>query len=541
MSRRMLSCFIMLVTVAVITASCGQKSMPQATEPLVWGMHTDIGTLNPIFTESANEANILNGIFSTLLKVNDELELESCLLEELPVVSQDGLTYLFKLREGVKFHDGVELTAADVKFTYEMKIAEKNAIPSRLRWEKIADFKIIDAYTFSISLKEPDVAWLEGWAYAESMIVPKHILEVEFAQGGNELSKGSPFSRNPIGSGPYKFVEWKANDFVMLEAFADYFRGKPQIERIVFKVVPDLNTMFAQFSNGEIDVFDRAAPDHYQQLLDLREGGMPIEVHNSPSFMSMNAIFNMRLPVFQDRAVRQALNYAFPKEQFIDVVLNGVGTVAHADTPPMSWAYNPNLKQYDHNPEKAVQLLEEAGWKRGEDGVRLKDGVRLSFTINTNTGNPTREAFQEIAKQEWEAIGAEVFIQNYEAATLFGEILTNIDFEMIVLGWVAGIDPNAETIWHSRQRPEIFDAGQNYAGFVNPEIDQLIKAGLQETNQAARIIIYHEIQQILSEEVPYLFICFFNSITAVPANLENFRPNPTLAGNTWNMSEWKLN
>ncbi|MBS3902251.1 MAG: peptide-binding protein [Dethiobacter sp.] len=541
MFRRILALLLVLVMVALFTASCGQSSKPQSAEPLVWGMHTDIETLNPIFTESANEANILNAIFSTLIKVNDELEFEPYLLEEMPVVSQDGLTYQFKLREGIKFHDGVELTAEDVKFTYEMKMAEKNAVPSRLRWERIANFEIIDKYTFYITLKEPDITWLEGWAYAESMIVPKHILEAEFIQGGNELSKGGNFSRKPIGSGPYRFVEWKANEFVMLEAFTDYFRGKPQIEKIVFKVVPDLNTMLARFSIGEIDIYDRAAPDHYRQLLKLQEDGMPIEVHNFPSFMSMNAIFNMRLPVFQDRAVRQALNYAFPKERFIDVVLDGVATVAHADTPPMSWAYNPNLKEYEHNPEKAVQLLREAGWKLGEDGVFAKNGVRLSFTINTNTGNPVREAFQEIAKQEWEAIGAEVFIQNYEAATLFGDILRNLKFDMIVLGSAAGIDPDSKTLWHSSQRPELYGTGQNFAGFSNQRIDELLEAGLKETSQEARVAIYHEVQQILSQEVPYLFICFFNSITAVPANLENFRPNPTLAGNAWNIFEWKLN
>jgi len=539
--RRMLALLIVLVMVAAITASCGQVSTPQTAEPLVWGMHTDIGTLNPIFTESANEANILNAVFSTLIKVNDELEFEPYLLEEMPVVSQDGLTYQFKLREGVKFHDGVELTAEDVKFTYEMKMAEKNAVPSRLRWERIANFEIMDKYTFYITLKEPDVTWLEGWAYAESMIVPKHILEAEFIQGGNELSKGGNFSRNPIGSGPYRFVEWRANEFVMLEAFADYFRGKPQIESIVFKVVPDLNTMLARFTNGEIDIYDRAAPDHYQQLLTLQKEGMPINIHNSPSFMSMNAIFNLRLPVFQDIAVRQALSYAFPQERFIDVVLNGVATAAHADTPPMSWAYNPNLKQYNYNPEKARQILQEAGWKSGEDGVLEKDGVRLSFTINTTTGNPVREAFQEIAKQEWEAIGAEVFIQNFEAATLFGDILRNLEFEMIVLGSAAGIDPDSKTLWHSSQRPELYGTGQNFAGFSNPRIDELLEAGLQETSQEGRIAIYHEVQQILSQEVPFLFICFFNSITAVPKNLENFKPNPTLAGNTWNISEWKLN
>lgn len=530
-----------MAMVAGITASCGTKEQVQPEKPLVWGMLTDIETLNPILSEAANETDIMNGIFSTLIKVTDKLELEPDLLAELPEISEDGLKYTFRLREGVKFHDGAELTAEDVKFTYEMKLAEGNAVPSRLMWEKIEKFEIIDRYNFTITLKELDVTWLEGWAYAEGMIIPKHIVEPEFIAGGNSLTKGGDFSRNPVGSGPYKFVEWKANEFVMLEAFDGYFRGKPAIEKIVFKIVPDTNTLLAQFTNGEIDIYDRAQANQYKELVALKEGGAPIEVHNFSSFIYLHASFNLRLPVFQDKAVRQALNYAFPKEQFVETVLDGVGTVAHSNIPAMSWAFNPNVKQYGYNPEKAVQLLEDAGWVLGADGVRVKDGVRLSFTMSTNSGNKIRESFQEIAKQEWEAIGAEVKIQNYEAATLFGDILENIKFDMIIFAWVSGFDPDSKTLFHSKQQPDKYGSGQNYVGYENPRVDELLEAGLKEVDMEKRKEIYWEIQEILSEEVPYIFVYYFNSVTAVPANLKNFKPNPTQANATWNIYEWALN
>ncbi|MDW7651112.1 MAG: peptide-binding protein [Bacillota bacterium] len=528
--------------VAGVTASCGTSEPPaEQQKPLVWGMLTDIETLNPVLSESSNETDIMNGIFSTLLKVNEDLEFVPHLLAELPEQSEDGLEYTFKLREGITFHDGVELTADDVKFTIDMKLAEKNAVPSRLMWEKIADFEKIDDYNFKITLTELDVTWLEGWAYSEGMIVPKHILEEEFNAGGEELTKGGEFSRNPVGSGPYKFVEWVTNEYIMLEAYDDFFLGKPEIEKIVYKVIPDTNTMFAQFQSGEIDIYDRAQPNQYKELLALKDQGMDIEVHNFPSFIYMHADFNLRLPVFQDKAVRQALNYAFPKQDFIDTVLDGVGTVAHSDTPPMSWAYNPNVKQYEYNPEKAVEILEEAGWVLNDDGVREKDGVKLEFTMSTNSGNQIREDFQEIAKQNWEAIGASVEIQNYEGATLFGDILENMSFDMIIFAWVSGFDPNAETLWHSKQQPDKYGTGQNYVGLENDRLDELIEAGLKETDKEKRIEIYHEVQEILSEEVPYIFVYFYNTVTAVPGNLENFKPNPTQANSTWNIYEWKRN
>ena len=535
MRKRVFILLFILVMVGGLAVSCA-PSAEEENHPLVIGMLSDIETLNPILMESAYETDVLNGIFSTLIKVNEDMEFEPDLLTELPEVSEDGLEYRFNLREGVLFHDGEELTAEDVQFTYEMKMAEKNAVPARMMWEKIADFSVTDPYSFTITLRDRDVTWLESWAYADAMIVPKHIVEVEYNEGDEELSKGSDFARNPIGSGPYKFVEWQASDYIMLEAFDDYYRGTPEIKQVVYKIIPDANTLLAQFEAGDVHIYDRAQPNQYQPLLTLQEDGQAIEVHQYPSFLYVHADFNLNLPVFEDKAVRQALNYAFPQEEFIETVLGGVGTPAYSDTPPMSWAYNPNVKQYPYDPERAEQILEDAGWVRGDDGVREKDGVRLAFTMTTIAGHPTYESYQDVAKQEWEAIGAEVEIENYDGGR-FGEVLTGVEFEMIIFGWASGFDPDSNAIWHSSQ----IGAGQNYVGYNNSRVDELLTAGLKEADREDRIEIYHEVQEILSEEVPSLFVFFLNNIVAVPNNLENFKLNPTQANNTWNMYEWKLN
>ena len=540
---------LVLILVAVLVVAIGlyyvfetKSVLAPKKDVLVWGTLTDIETLNPILSEASAETIMMNGIFSTLIKVNGDLEFEPDLLEELPEISEDGLEYTFKLRKGVKFHDGVELTAEDVEFLYEMKMAPGNIVPSRSMWEKIDKFEIIDDYNFKITLKELDVTWLESWAYSECMIPPKHILEKEFIANGNALTKGGDFSRNPVGSGPYKFAEWKSNEYVKLEKFDGYYRkGLPKIKTIVYKIVPDTNAMLAQFKSGEIDIYNGAQANQYKELLAMKESGQKIEVHKYPAFIYMHADFNMRNPIFADKRVRQALCYAFPKEQFMETVLDGVGSWADTSIAPSSWAHKPDLKRYDYDVEKAKQLLDEAGWKSGADGVRVKDGKKLAFSISTNSGNKIREKFNEICKQEWDSIGCQVTIQNYEAATLFGDILDNVKFDIVVFGWISGFDPDCKTLFHSGQivDPATGATGQNYVAYNNPRMDELLDAGLKEPDLEKRKEIYYEIQDILAEDVPYLFVYFYNEIAAVPANLGNFKPNPTQATNSWNMFEWE--
>ncbi len=518
--------FIILISLSV-SVSC-TPSQTEEDNRLVIGIPADLETLNPILSSWELETEILNALFSTLITVDNNLNLVPNLLAEMPVVSDDGLNYAFQLKEGVTFHDGHELTAADVKFTYEMKIAEGNAVPSGGMWDLIDVFSVTDPYHFEITLKEFDTTWLENWGYADAMIVPKHIVREEFLSNGEALTKGGDFSRNPVGSGPYKFVEWKPMEYIILEKYDDYFQGKPQIDTLVWKVIPDTNTLLSQFKNGEINIYNRVEPGHYEELRDKTD----IKLEKYLGFKYMHADFNLNNPVFQDKAVRQALNYAFPKDDYINTVLAGIGSAAHSYVHPLSWAYNPNVKQYGYNPAEAVRLLEEAGWLPGEDGIRVKDGVRLAFTLTTMTGVPVREAFQEIALQEWGAIGAEVTIDNVEGAA-FGEVLFGGDFDIIIFTWTSGYDPDSEVLWHS-------GGDLNIPGYVNPHLDGLLEEGKRIRDREERKAIYFEIQEILAEDVPSMFVYYEERIDAVPGSLKNFLPNPTQVGNTWNIHAWSL-
>lgn len=535
MRRRSGIWFMMVLLLAL-------SSIPAAAAKnvVVIGQLGDNETLNPIVSENANESEIENCIFSRLLRMNDKLQVEPELLAKMPTVSTDGLVYQFQLRSKVLFHDGKELTSTDVHFLYEMKTSPKNAVPSTEMWEKIKDFKILDKYRFQITLKKPDAAWLENWCYNDCAIVPRHIVEAEFKANG-ALTKGGAFSRNPVGSGPYRFVEWKPDQYVMLKKNPTYFiKGQPKIPTVVFKFIPDTNALLAQLTKGEIDVYQNAQPGQYNELLSLQKSKGAIRVFKYPAFTYLHADFNLRHPVLKEKAVRQALCYAFPKAKFIQTVLEGVGTPADSNIVPMCWAYNPKVKKYDYNPAKAKQLLEEAGWKMGADGVREKNGVKLAFRLSTNAGNKTREKFNEIAKQEWEAIGAKVTIQNYEAAAFFGDILDHIKFDVAVFAWVSGTDPDCYTLWHSNQVPDENNGqGQNYVGFKNAQIDSLLEAGKAELSREKRRPIYARLQEILAEEVPYMFVYYYNYVDGINAKLTNYKPNPTLATYTWNIGQWQ--
>ncbi|HEX3046308.1 MAG TPA: hypothetical protein VHY08_16240 [Bacillota bacterium] len=168
--------------------------------------------------------------------------------------------------------------------------------------------------------------------------------------------------------------------------------------------------------------------------------------------------------------------------------------------------------------------------------------MKLAFTMTTNSGNKTREKFEEIAKQEWDAIGCKTSIQNYEAATFFGDILENFKFDMAIFAWVSGVDPDCLTLWHSKQIPTEANGkqGQNYVSYINPRIDSLVEQGQVELNQAKRIKIYQEVQQILAEDVPYMFVYYYNEVNAVNGALKNFKPNATQASSFWNVAEWEL-
>ncbi len=538
--RRSLTLAVVLALVLVLAVSglaFGANKSPKGQ--IVVGQLGDVETLNPLLSEENAGTMILNGIFSQLIRVDEKGNFVPDLATQVPTVqnggiSKDGLVYTFHLRKGVKFHDGQPLTAEDVKFTWEMLMNDKVQVVSRDGFDKIKKFEILDPYTVRMTLDQPYAPFLVTWAQTAGDIVPKHILGKLKPE---EITKGGDFSRHPIGSGPFKLKEWKEASYIIIEANKDYFGKGPYLEKVIFKVVPDTNTLLTQVKTGEVDVVNNIQPKQYVQIKDDPR----LNVQLNPASIYLHITFNLKNPIFQDKRVRQALSYALPRDLIVKSILNGIGQPAAGSTSPVLWAYDKTIKPYPYDLKKANELLDEAGWKMGSDGIRVKDGKPLSFEISTNSENQTRLQIEQVAQQEWKKIGVDLKIKNYEATTLFGDVLEQMKFDTIMFAWVTGSDPDEFTLYHSSQIPTPdHQVGQNYSSYKNPEMDKLLEEGQKTTDIRKRKEIYSKIQKIYAEDQPMLYVYYYVNVDVAPKALQNWRPAPFTNTMTWNINEWKL-
>lgn len=521
-------------------AAAAAKVKPSGT--LVAGMLSDAETLNPIVSENSSETDILQGLFDNLFRLDNKANLVPSLCTVVPtkkngLISADDKTFTFKLRKGVKWHDGKPFTAKDVKFTWEVYLNDKVPVPTRDPFDKITKFQIIDDYTIKMTTKTVEAAFLLGWT--NPGIIPAHYFAGLSGENlASALGKGGKFSRSPIGTGPFKLKEWKTGSHITLEANKNYFLGAPGLEKIIHKVVPDTNTMVTQLKTGEITMALPQAGD-YDQVKNIKG----LKVTKEPASIYAHMTFNFKNPILADKNVRQALAFGFPRQQFIDSFLDGIGSIGTGPISPLNWAAFEGLEKYfAFDQAKAKSLLEKSGWKMEKDGFRYKNGKKLAFEICTNSGNKTREAIEATAQQYWKQLGVDLSIKNYEANTLFGDILENMKFDIILFGWVTGSDPDCYTLFHSEQIPtEANDkAGQNYASYINKEVDKLLVQAKSITEREARIPLYKKIQKMVVEDLPLYYLYNYVDIHARPANLKNYKPGPFTNGRFWNVYEWQL-
>lgn len=523
----------MLLGTTVVGHAANSSPKGQVTVGLLGG----IETLNPILSENFNETNIQNGIFEGLFYVDEKGNYLPGLAVEIPTVqnggiSKDGLTYTFKLRRGVTWHDGKPFTAEDVKWNWEIRMHPDVAVVSTDGWNKVKKVDVLDPYTIRFTLSEPYASFLLLWS--GPVMVPKHAFD---KVAPKDITKGQAFSRNPIGTGPFKFKEWKDGSHVILEANTSYWGEGPYLERVIFRFVPDSNTLLTMVRTGEVDVTQLQATQYTQAKTISRVNTVLV-----PAMIYAHITFNLDNPIFQDVRVRQALTYALPRHDIVSKILQGVGTVAASSTAPPSWAFNPNVKPLPFDLNKAKQLLDEAGWKDTDgDGIREKNGRKLSFTISTNQENFTRVQIEQVAQQYWKQIGADLQIRNYEGTTLFGDILENKKFDLILFAWVSPPDPDETTLYHSSQIVTATNKdGQNYAGYRNAEVDKLLDEAKTLVDQEERKKRYWRIQEIVAKELPMIYLYYYTDVNVAVKNLVNFRPQGTTLGYTWNMFQWKL-
>lgn len=468
--------------------AASDNSAPASTATggtLIWLAHQEIAGLGPNDLGATMQDIMIRAIHNALVAYDTDYVMYPDLAESVEV-QPDGLKYTFKLRQGVKFHDGSELKAADVKYTIDYYRDPANASVIQTSYTGVGSVDTPDDYTVVVNMETINADSLVNWA-ANPIVHSAHHKEVGDAT----------YSTSPIGTGPFKLKEWKASEYTEVEAFDDYFKGRPIIDIIRMEVVPEDAVRKAALETGDAD--SSAWPLLVEDSLAL-EQDPNFKVFRTPGESIKHFPINNQKPYFSDKRCRQALMYALDRQRIIDDLWNGAAEVAHSNLTPVSPYHKADLKQYEFDPEKAKALLDEAGWTVGADGIREKEGVKFSFTCTAKAGDQARKAIAELTQQLFKDVGVEMQIAEAPVAEIL-EAMRSGTMEMSIFNWTYGgvLSPDPTDTLSST-------GGNNFPHFQNAEMDELCAKGLQVVDPEKRKPFYDRIQEIFVEEVPVLYL-----------------------------------
>ena len=481
-------------TVAERAAAAAQDAQPVRGGTFVTLAHDAIESLSPEDTGETVQWVPIANMFDGLYFVNENYELEPVLADSYEP-SADGKTYTFKLKEGVTFHNGDAFSADDVVYTFEWIMDEANASTRAANFELVDSVEAPDATTVVVTLTEADVTFMVN--VATTLIYPA----ANHQEVGEDAFKGQP-----VGTGPFTLGEWSPQQRVTLNAYEDYFRGRPNFDAIQIDVVPEAAGRMAALETGQADnsIWGLNAEDNTA----LKESGN-FKVYESQQVATNHFPLNNEHPFLSDKAVRQALMWALDRESFAEDIFLGQAQVATSNlSPAVAKYYNPDVPKYEYDPERARQLLEEAGWVEGSDGVREKDGVKAAFTMMVFQGDTQRRPEAEIAQQWWSDIGVQVELQEGIVSDILAGLVDGT-YDAGLFNWVYGGgsgDPDARDTLHT-------NGANNFFQYSNAEVDQLLTDGVRELDEEKRIEIYKRIQEIIADEVPFLFLLNLQNIT----------------------------
>lgn len=484
------------------------------------------GLIPMIAGESASSA-IASHIFNSLLRYDRNLELEGELAKSW-AVSKDQKTITFHLKPNLSWADGKPLTSADVLFTWQLVTDEKTRTPYGSDFKLVTKASAPDPLTFVVSYAQPYAPALDSWAGLQ--IMPQHLLQ------GQDINTTS-FARNPVGSHYYQLKEWKNGERIVLSANPKATQGPPRIEKLVSRFIPDPAAQFLELMADNIDVMN-LDPIQYARIVPARpelskQISLYKELGNGYTYLG----FNQKHTPFDDNRVRLAINYAIDKQELIDGVLLGLGKpVASPYKPGTRWE-NPNLKPYPYSPQKALQLLKEAGFEDHDgDGILDRNGKPLAFEILVNQ-NKQRNMAAVLIQRRLKEIGIDVKIRVLEWASFLGRYIKTGDFDVVILGWSLSLDPDQFSIWHSSQnKPGQF----NFINYSNPKVDKLLEQGRLELNPDKRTKIYHEFSRLLLEDSPIVYLFEGYGLPAINKRIRGIDNPAPPAGIGWNSQDWYI-
>lgn len=472
----------------------------------------EMPTLNPLLSShDALGKTISDLIYEGLLRRDNETwEMKPCLAESYEI-SDDKLTFTFKLREDVKFSDGLPFTSADVKFTFDILMnPTTDSMPLRNYFANVDRCEALDDYTVRFACKGPYFKTLISLG-EDLKILPTHI----FSEG--DFNK-HPNNRKPIGTGPFVFQTWDTAQQVILLRNESYWGTKPHVLKRLYKIIIEDNAALQVLQRGELDLMVLTADQWVDQA-------------NTPEFKAkFNKLtyytpnhgyigWNMRRPQFSDKRVRQAMTMLLDRETILDTIYHGLGAQVTNCFFVNSIEYNKELKPWPFDPQRAKAQLEAAGWvDRNGTGIRQKDGQPFRFEFLVPSGSPETEAIATVFKEELKKAGVQMDIRLLEWAT-FAETVQNLNFDAMIMGWQLDPEQDPYQIWHSSQAKN----GSNYPGFSNLEVDKIIEEARKEFDQEKRAQMYHRMSEIIHDEQPYTFLFCLKLRVAIDKRFQNVK------------------
>ncbi len=555
MTRRGLAaCALLALAVSACTkvgenvASSGggaPGAAPSGPHPdrLVIATAADPRNLNPALASADPVLDLSAFMFSYTVRYDDHAKPVPDAVTEIPTiengdVSKDGLTLRYKLRHDIKWHDGEPLTCRDMAFTWKAMMNPKNNVITTDGWKDIKDVDCSDPYVAVVHMKKVYAPFLQQlWSLnGNGPILPEHLLAKYNDAQGSFNTAG--YNSAPIASGPYKFVAWDRGSDVRMQAFAGYFRGKPGISEVIYKIIPDGNTLVTQVQTHEVDVAWNLPPAAYERLK-----AIPGVIIDTPVVYTYDHVdFNLKRPMFADPRVRRALAYAIDRPSLLDKVQHNLGELTDTFECKTLYpeSYDADTVKYPYDPKQAAALLDEAGWKLGPDGIRVKNGQRLSFQISTQTESTTGKAIQAQVQTYWHAVGADAEVKNYPTSLFFDNtangILQGGKYDVAFFAWVGAADIDQGAIYSAHY---LAPKGQNALFWQNARATAMMDDANSTVDQKRRIADYRVVQEEFAKDVPSIILWYRREVIARDARLKDFTDTPVITTPFWNTWQYQ--
>jgi peptide/nickel transport system substrate-binding protein len=487
-----------LLSTVLLAHACGGPSpetgAPSEEAPSTGGIAvvaigSDFDVFNELATTSALGDQVIGHVlFQNLLVYDENLDYAPALADSF-WLADDGLSATFRIRDGVRWHDGEPVTVDDVVWSFEMSKLDATAYPERQALEYVERALRLDDRSVRFDFTGIHAEPLADFMYWTPM--PKHLLED--VPPAEMIS--APFNRQPVGNGPFRFVSWQANEQVVLEANDDYWAGRPYLDRIVFRVIPEPATAVTELMSGGIDLYRNVPPSDMARL-EASDVARPLS-WSTLGFTFL--MFNTDDPLFEDVRVRRALTLATDRQAMIDGLVQGYGNMTAGPTAPMQWERNADIEPWPYDPQAARRLLAEAGWRDTDgDGILDRDGRPFRFQITSNTDNVLRQDIMVALQSQFREVGVDARPRAVEFNTVVDQLMSG-GFETIVLGWdlYLRFDPS-----------QLFETGAPYngGGYSNPRVDELLRRARATLDREEAKPLWDEFQQILHDEQPFIFL-----------------------------------